>query len=119
MYISYDDYRVFYYAAKYENLTQAAELLLSSQPNVTRSIRRLEDQLGVRLFARSNRGVQLTPEGEKLYARVSVAMEQLQLGEEELARHAVELGAGNGLPQGLNGLEEMHEGSPAQDSAVP
>lgn len=86
MYISYDDYRVFYYAAKYENLTQAAELLLSSQPNVTRSIRRLEDQLGVRLFARSNRGVQLTPEGEKLYARVSVAMEQLQLGEEELAR---------------------------------
>ena len=47
MYISYDDYRVFYYAAKYENLTQAAELLLSSQPNVTRSIRRLEDQLEI------------------------------------------------------------------------
>lgn len=86
MYISYDDYRVFYYAARYENLTQAAQLLLSSQPNVTRCIRRLENQLGAQLFTRSNRGVQLTPEGKKLYARVSVAMEQLQLGEEELAQ---------------------------------
>ena len=86
MFVSYDDYRIFYHAARYGNLTQAAELLLSSQPNVTRSIRRLEEQLGVRLFERSNRGVRLTPEGEKLYARVSVAVEQIQLGEEELAR---------------------------------
>lgn len=58
---------------------------MNNQPNITRSMNNLEQELGCRLFIRSNRGVTLTPEGEKLYAHVSAACEQLQLGEEELA----------------------------------
>ena len=64
--ISYDYYRVFYYAARYRSFSRAAEALLSNQPNVTKFMNNLEAQLGCRLFVRSNRGVTLTPEGEKL-----------------------------------------------------
>ena len=63
MNIPLDYYRVFYYAAKYRNLSQAAAALYSSQPNVTRTIHLLEQALGCPLFLRSNRGVTLTPEG--------------------------------------------------------
>ena len=85
MLISYDAYRVFYTVARLGSFTKAAGTLLSSQPNLTRTIRNLESALGCTLFVRSNRGAVLTPEGEKLFARVSVACEQIQAGEEELA----------------------------------
>lgn len=81
-----DHYRVFYYVAKFGSFTAAADHLCSSQPNLTRTVKHLEQQLGCALFTRSNRGVRLTPEGEKLYTYVSAAMEQLAMGEEELAR---------------------------------
>ena len=42
-------------------------------------------QLNTTLFIRTNRGVQLTPEGERLYVHVLSAMEQFQAAEEELA----------------------------------
>jgi DNA-binding transcriptional LysR family regulator len=81
---NYNHYRIFYQVAKNRNLTQAAAFLSTSQSNITRSIKQLENDLGCTLFVRSNRGVQLTPEGEKLYAYVRVAIEQLQAGEDEL-----------------------------------
>ena len=46
MNISYDYYRIFYYVAKYGNVTQAAKMLLSNQPNLTRVIKTLEGELG-------------------------------------------------------------------------
>lgn len=85
MYISYDYYRIFYYVAKCRSVTQAANILMNNQPNITRTIKKLEQELGCTLFLRSNRGVRLTPEGEKLYAHVCAAVEQIQAGEEELA----------------------------------
>lgn len=85
MNISYEYYRIFYYVAKYRNFTQAAAALMNNQPNVTRTIRNLERELGCTLFIRSNRGVKLTPEGEKLYAHVRIAIEQIKMGEELLS----------------------------------
>lgn len=82
--ISYEYYRVFYYVAKYRSFTRAADLLLTNQPNVTRTIKNLESALGCILFIRSNRGVTLTPEGELLFSHVAVAVEQIQAGEDEL-----------------------------------
>lgn len=84
MAVNYEYYRIFYYVAKYRNLTQAAAALFSSQPNVTRAMKQLEHELGCQLFLRSNRGILLTPEGEQLYSHVAVAFKQLQLGEAEL-----------------------------------
>lgn len=85
MNISYDSYRVFYYVAKYQNVTQAADRLMNSQPNVTRAVKNLEGALGCQLFVRTNRGVRLTPEGEKLYAHIAPAVEYIQAGEEAVA----------------------------------
>ena len=84
MNISYDSYRVFYYAAKYKSFSQAAAALYNNQPNVTRIIRRLESELHCALFSRSPQGVRLTPEGEKLYAHIALAFESIEAGEQEL-----------------------------------
>ena len=81
MFISYDYYRIFYYVAKCGSFTQAANLLMSNQPNLTRAIKSLEASLGCTLLERSNKGVRLTEEGEKLYENVSVAIEHINAGE--------------------------------------
>ena len=93
MNVNMDYYRIFYYVAKYGNFTKAAWALGNSQPNVTRAMNCLEQQLQCTLFIRTNRGVQLTSEGERLYVRVSAAMAQLFAAEEEL-------GANMGLSHG-------------------
>lgn len=84
MYISYDYYRVFYYVAKYGNISQAARLLMNNQPNLTRTIKKLEAELGCPLFSRSRKGMALTPEGERLYAHIRLAIEHIHAGEAEL-----------------------------------
>ena len=81
MYINYEYYRVFYYAAKCGNLTKAAALLQNSQPNLTRAIKTLEAELGCTLFSRTNRGLILTPEGEALYRHIRVAFAEIEAGE--------------------------------------
>lgn len=84
MYISCDYYRVFYYVAKYGSVSQAAKLLLNNQPNLTRTIKNLESELGCPLFSRSNRGMKLTPEGERLYTHIRIAFEHIEAGEAEI-----------------------------------
>ncbi len=44
MLTSLDYYRIFYYVAKYRNFTRAADVLLTSQPTVTRTIKNLESE---------------------------------------------------------------------------
>ena len=61
-------YRAFYTVAQTGNVTKAAELLCLSQPAVTRSIHRLEESLGCKLFTRVSRGVRLTVEGTALFS---------------------------------------------------
>ncbi len=85
MNVNFEYYKIFYYVAKYQNFTKAAQALENSQPNITRAMNCLEQQLNCTLFVRTNRGAQLTPEGEKLFTYVSVAMSQLLAAEEELA----------------------------------
>ncbi len=82
--ISYDYYRIFYYVAKYGNVTQAAKALLNNQPNLTRAIKMLEGELGCPLFIRNNRGMKLTPEGERLFRHVRIAFENIEAGEAEI-----------------------------------
>ncbi len=90
--INYNHYRIFYYVAKYGNLTQAATALVNSQSNITRTIKLMENELGCTLFVRSNRGVKLTAEGEKLFAHIRIAVEHIQAGEEELSSKKSTLG---------------------------
>ena len=83
--VNFEYYKIFYYVAKYRNFTRAAMVLGNSQPNVTRAMNCLEQQVHTTLFVRTNRGVHLTAEGERLYAHVSKAMEHILEAEEELA----------------------------------
>lgn len=88
MNISYDAYRVFYHVAQQRSFTKAAAMLYSNQPNVTRTIKNLEESLGCPLFIRSNRSVRLTPEGEELLSHIAPAMEQIRSGEEAIQLHS-------------------------------
>jgi DNA-binding transcriptional LysR family regulator len=83
--VTYDYYRIFYYVVLFGSFSKAAEALGGNQPNIARSINRLESELGCKLFVRSNRGVSLTSEGKTLYKYVSIACEQLDRGETALS----------------------------------
>lgn len=84
MNISYDYYRIFYFVATCKNITQAAKALYLSQPNVTRTMKLLEQALGCPLFLRSRRGITLTPEGELLLSHVAPAVEHIESVQKEL-----------------------------------
>jgi len=70
--------RVFEAAARRVSFTLAAEELLITPGAVSRQIKALEAELGVRLFDRFNRAVQLTPAGERLAAEVADGLDRLQ-----------------------------------------
>lgn len=87
-------YRIFYAVANAGNISKAAKELYISQPAISKSIQKLEESIGVRLFDRSSRGVTLTQEGELLYSHVKSAFEMLSMGEDKL-RRSIELGVGH------------------------
>ena len=66
--------RYFAAVAAEGNLTRAAERLFVSQPALTKQIRQLESQLGVRLFTRSRAGMTLTPAGQALADRTPAVL---------------------------------------------
>ena len=78
-------YRVFLEVAQQGNISAAAQRLFISQSAVSQSVKQLEEQLQVRLFSRSTRGVSLTSEGKLLLEYVSHALGLLQSGEEKIA----------------------------------
>ena len=86
-------YKAFYMVAKYKNISKAADALFISQPAISKSLSRLEENLGCTLFSRTSRGVSLTAYGEILYERIRDAFAAIEAGEEEL-RHRTELGIG-------------------------
>ncbi|WP_432127645.1 LysR substrate-binding domain-containing protein [Streptomyces sp. bgisy082] len=67
--------RYFAVVAEEGSLTGAAKRLFVSQPALTKQIRRLEDDLGVRLFARSRSGMTLTEAGRELASRLSALLD--------------------------------------------
>ena len=79
-------YKIFYEVAKAGNISKAAKELYISQPAISKAIGKLEDSLGLSLFTRSSRGVQLTSEGEILFEHAREAFEALERGEQELRR---------------------------------
>ena len=77
-------YRTFLAVAEAGSVTEAARRLFVSQPAVSAEIAALEEMLGVRLFFRSRRGVQLTEAGETLLGHVTSAFALLDAGRERL-----------------------------------
>jgi DNA-binding transcriptional LysR family regulator len=61
--------RTFVTVAEEGHLTRAAERLFTSQPAISAHVKSLEEELGVTLFDRTPKGMQLTPAGEQLLER--------------------------------------------------
>lgn len=83
--INLEYYKIFYYVAKYQSITQAAEHLLISQPAVSQAIKHLEGDLKCALFVRTSKGVRLTKEGEMLFSYVGRGYETMLSGERKLS----------------------------------
>jgi DNA-binding transcriptional LysR family regulator len=77
-------YRVFYTVAHHKNISSAAAALFISQPAVSKSIKKLEDEVGLRLFSRSSKGVELTSEGRVFYTYIKKALHTISDGEQVL-----------------------------------
>lgn len=60
-------FKTFYVVAKYKSFTQASNELFVSQPAITQSIKKLEEQLNVKLFDRGINGIVLTKAGEIVF----------------------------------------------------
>jgi len=113
-------YKIFYTVAKCGNITKAADKLYISQPAVTMSIKKLENELEIKLFVRNKRGVTLTPEGKVLYEYVSKAMENISLAENKIENFKkletgnVRIGIGTNLTKFflVNHLEKFHKKYP-------
>ncbi|MFY7905709.1 MAG: LysR family transcriptional regulator, partial [Burkholderiaceae bacterium] len=60
---------LFQHIAELGSMTRAASVLHVSQPLLSRQMQTLEKELGVMLFLRSDKGVQLTPAGIELLER--------------------------------------------------
>ena len=75
-------------AARTQHITRSAEKLHIAQPALSMAIRRLEDELGVKLFAGRGRGIVLTDAGRYLYKRLEPVMETLDTIPEDVRRIA-------------------------------
>lgn len=68
----------FQMASRLRNITRAAERLRVSQPNITVAIKKLEAELGIQLFDRSQKQLSLTPEGAVFLNRIELALRNIQ-----------------------------------------
>ena len=64
------------------NITEAAGKLFIAQPSLTSAIRELESEYGIQIFNRSNRGIEVTAEGEEFLGYARQVLEQADLIEE-------------------------------------
>lgn len=67
---------------EYGSINEAAKRIFISQPSLSNTIKELEDEMGIAIFARSARGIQLTPEGTQFLAYARQVTEQADLLEQ-------------------------------------
>src|SRR6266853_2737760 len=78
--------RAFEAAARHLSFTNAAAELNVTQTAISHQIRRLEEELGVRLFVRQNRALALTPEAREYLPGIRAAFNDLRLATDRLLR---------------------------------
>ena len=66
----------FVVCADLSSFSRAAEVLYTTQPNVSKVIRSLEEKLGFEVFERDNRGIKLTRRGRQAYEYAGKILEQ-------------------------------------------
>ena len=120
MNIDLELYKVFYTVAKHNHMTRASEELHISQPAISQSIKKLEEQLGGTLFLRSNKGMELTEEGKMFYEYVKGALELIKNAEndftsyKDLSKGEIKIGCSTTLTKLLllDVIKKFHEDYP-------
>ena len=82
--VNFELYKTFCCVARNKNISKSAEELYISQPAVTQLIKKLEDQIGYKLFFRTKNGVELTDEGTMLYDYLNISVEVLRNGKAKI-----------------------------------
>lgn len=91
-------YKVFYDVAQYGSFSKAAEFTYTTQSSISKSIKKLEEQLGSQLFYRNSHGVELTENGKELLYYVEqsygsiLTAERLLLETDSLNRGKLNIG---------------------------
>ena len=83
--------RYFLMIAREENITHAAQLLHVTQPTLSRQIQDLEEELGTKLFVRSNHRIILTPDGLLLRRRAQEIVDLADRTQKDFAAREEEL----------------------------
>jgi LysR family transcriptional regulator, glycine cleavage system transcriptional activator len=111
--------RAFEAAARHLSFTNAASELNVTQTAISHQIRRLEEELGIRLFVRQNRALALTPEAKEYLPGIRAAFNDLRLATDRLLRrdddHALTIStlaslAAKWLLPRLSAFQEAHPG---------
>ena len=71
--------KYFVTVAECKNITSAAEKLFISQPSLSAAIHNFEKEMGVTAFARTNKGIKITREGEELLSYARNLLEQADI----------------------------------------
>lgn len=79
-----EQYKAFFFTAKYGNISRASEHLYITQPAVSRAIKQLEETLNCLLFFRTPKGVKLTQEGTVLFQYIEQAFNFIATGEKKI-----------------------------------
>jgi DNA-binding transcriptional LysR family regulator len=82
--MEWDQINYFQTVAGVQHITRAAEQLSISQPALSRSIAKLEEELGVQLFDRKGRNIYLNRYGKMFLNRVEQSIKQIEIGKQEI-----------------------------------
>ena len=77
-------YKIFYDVAKCGSISKASNILYISQPAISKSIKKLEEELNVQLFYRGLNGVELTDKGKRLLYFVEKSFNNLLIAERDM-----------------------------------
>lgn len=120
MNIDLELYRIFYVVAKHKHMTKASKELHISQPAISQSIKKLEEQLDGTLFIRSNKGMEMTEEGRMFYEYVKGALDLINNAEKEftsfkdLSKGEIKIGCSTTLTKLvlMNAIRDFHKKYP-------
>lgn len=82
--MDYNQLRLVVEVVETGSISKAANNLFISQPNLSSQIASLEDEIGKKLFTRSNRGMTLTPYGVEVYNQAKTVVKQYEIVEKKL-----------------------------------
>lgn len=111
----------FQMASRLKNITRAAQRLKVSQPNITVAIKKLESELGILLFDRSQKQLSLTPEGAVFLSRIEAALRciedaVLEVNDyKQLQKGTIKIGIPPTMgaylfPKIFSGFQHLHQG---------